>query len=542
MIQDIHLNAPLGKSHHSVINFLFRCFRPEVLADKPRFLYNKGQYNLIREELGYINWEETLKNKDTEESWSAIKEVVSDLTNKFIPKSSGFKPGSKPKKPLWMNEKALSLVKKKHEAYKRYLSTREGQDYNYYAKCRNQAKWAVRKAKRQYEKNIAMQAKTNPKAFYQYANSKLKSRSGIADLVQEDGTLTDSDKEKTEVLNKFFASVFTQEDLSSIPDFQRENIEILEYTEITEKQVLDKLNKLNPNKAQGPDGMHPRFLKESSHAIAKPLTILFNKSLAEKHLPSEWKDGNVSPIFKKGNKSSPANYRPVSLTSVVCKLMETILRDSLIKHMSPHFTECQHGFLSGRSCITQLLDCISDWTQFLENGSAVDAIYLDFAKAFDCVPHQRLLKKLEGYGIRGNFLGWIRDFLEKRRQRVVINGETSNWRPVTSGIPQGSVLGPILFICYVNDMPEAVQGMIKIFADDTKIYSEVNDSNMHKNLQSDLESLQSWANLWQMRFNASKCKCMHLGKTNNKFHYEMTEKGKTVILEETTYLRKGFGC
>ena len=534
MIHDIHLKAPLGKSHHSVISFLLRCFRPEVSAEKPRFLYNKGNYESIRKELDSIDWDETFKDKDTEATWFSFKEIIADLSNRFIPKSNGFKPGSRPRKPLWMNEKALSLVKKKHAAFKRYLNTREGQDYKHYAKCRNQAKWAIRKAKRQYEKNIAMQAKTNPKAFYQYANSKLKSRSGIADLTQEDGSLTDSDYQKAEVLNKFFASVFTQEDLSHIPDFNRENVDILDNIVITEKQVFEKLSKLNPNKAQGPDNIHPRFLKETSKVISKPLAILFNRSLLERHLPSEWKDGNISPIFKKGNKSSPSNYRPVSLTSVVCKLMETILRDSLIKHMTPHFTDCQHGFLSGRSCITQLLDCLSDWTQFLENGSAVDAIYLDFAKAFDCVPHQRLLKKLEGYGVREHFLGWIKDFLENRRQRVVINGEASDWRPVTSGIPQGSVLGPILFICYVNDMPEAVQGMIKIFADDTKIYSEVDNIDMQNKLQNDLESLQEWANTWQMRFNASKCKCLHLGGTNKKFSYTMSEKGNTVTLEETT--------
>ena len=201
--------------------------------------------------------------------------------------------------------------------------------------------------------------------------------------------------------------------------------------------------------------------------------------------------------------------------------------------MQPYLSDCQHGFVNGRSCTTQLLDCVGEWTRQLDEGNAVDVIFLDFAKAFDSVAHQRLLKKLEGYGVRGNVHGWIRDFLKGRRQRVVVNGEASGWRPVSSGIPQGSVLGPVLFVCFVNDMPEAVQGLIRMFADDTKVFSQSNSTDCCRKLQNDLESLQAWANKWQLRFNAGKCKRMHLGRCNDKFEYHMNEGDKHVTLEET---------
>jgi hypothetical protein len=271
--------------------------------------------------------------------------------------------------------------------------------------------------------------------------------------------------------------------------------------------VQDQLKKLNPSKSAGPDGLHARFLREAQDELVRPLTILFNKSIQEGKLPQDWKCGQISPIFKKG-KSAAGNYRPVSLTSIACKMLEGIIRSALLDHMKATFTDCQHGFMSGRSCTTQLLDTVDIWTRLLDEGNAVDVIFLDFAKAFDSVPHQRLLTKLQGFSVDGKLHSWISDFLCGRRQRVVVNGAHSSWSEVLSGIPQGSVLGPLLFICYVNDMPDAVQGLIKMFADDTKVFNKVNTPSEQMSLQEDLRSLEDWSLKWQLRFNADKCKVM----------------------------------
>ena len=163
-------------------------------------------------------------------------------------------------------------------------------------------------------------------------------------------------------------------------------------------------------------------------------------TLSEGKLPDQWKCANVTPLFKKGARGNPSNYRPVSLTSIPCKVMEKIIRDAMFSHMEENgiLSEHQHGFVAARSCVTNLLGVLDDWTSYLDNGIPVDAIYLDFSKAFDSVPHERLLHKLEAYGVSGRVKDWIRDFLIGRKQRVGVNGSYSNWTDVISGVPQES--------------------------------------------------------------------------------------------------------
>ena len=317
-------------------------------------------------------------------------------------------------------------VKKKLHAYKRYLETREGEDFKEYTKANNQAKWACRVAVRDFEKEVAKQCKSNPKVFYSYAKGKLKTRPYIPDLVKPSGDKTINDKEKAEVLNQFFSSVFTRENISNIPDFgPKEQQTPYQDLEITSTMVKKKLNKFKSNKTPGLDGIHVRVLKELEEEIAGPMADLMNKTLRKGELPQDWKDALVSPIFKKGSKSSPGNYRPVSLTSVICKITESIIRDHIMHHLveNSFLSEYQHGFVEGKSCTTQLIECLDIWTKILDRGGYLDVIYMDYAKAFDKVAHSRLIKKLEGYGISGPILQWVRSFLSGRRQKVAVNGE-----------------------------------------------------------------------------------------------------------------------
>ncbi len=328
-----------------------------------------------------------------------------------------------------------------------------------------------------------------------------------------------------------------------MPDFQdREFAETLSNIIITKEDVLKKLKHLKPNKSPGPDGHHPHVLRECADALAYPLSIILQKILDAGSLPQTWKDANVTPIFKKGKRSLPSNYRPVSLTSIICKLMESLIRDHLVRHMSTNhmFTKYQHGFVEGRSCTTNLLAVLDRWTEAVDNGNSIDAIYLDFAKAFDTVPHQRLLKKLNGYGVRGKVFEWIKDFLSNRRQLVTVNGAKSAWSPVTSGVPQGSVLGPILFVVFINDLPEVTECLTQMFADDTKVFTTVKDMNDRQKLQNDLTNLYEWSSKWQLRFNASKCKVLHIGHNNPQFTYTMDSGNGMIELDKTT-LEKDLG-
>jgi len=211
--------------------------------------------------------------------------------------------------------------------------------------------------------------------------------------------------------------------------------------------------------------------------------------------------------------------------------MESLVRDSLVTHMMDNslFCDAQHGFAPGHSCMTQLLVVLEQWTDMLDRGEAIDTVYLDFQKAFDSVPYKRLLTKLEAYGIKGRLKSWISSFLSGRRQRVVVNGSLSSWAEVLSGIPQGSVLGPILFVLFINDLPDVVASTSMIFADDTKIFCSISNDKDAAQLQQDLNNLADWSQTWQLKFNASKCHVMHLGKQTTTYKYTMG--GST--LEET---------
>ena len=232
-----------------------------------------------------------------------------------------------------MNKNALTKIKKKQKSYHKYLSTKEGKDYLEYVKHRNQSKTACRNAVRDFEKSLAKEAKTNSKAFYAYAKSKLKTRESIPDLISDNERKT-SNKEKAECLNKYFTSVFTCEDTSNVPDTNPKEITSPSNPITFSTETVEKLlSSLNVNKSAGPDGIHPRILAELSSEASLPLSIIFEKSMSEGVIPNQWKDANITPLFKKGKRNLPENYRPISLTSVSCKLMEKIIRTEMINHV-----------------------------------------------------------------------------------------------------------------------------------------------------------------------------------------------------------------
>ena len=399
-----------------------------------------------------------------------------------------------------------------------------------YKKVQDEVRKAVKNAKRNFERKLAQDArKNNTKPFYSYMKKKTCNRTTVGPLKDSTGKLVNDDEKMADLLNEFFCSVFTKEDCTYLPCAEQlfdpgAGIP-LDSIQFSEAKVQKKLEQLKPNSAPGPDMLWPRVLQSLSSVIFLPLAIIFTKCLEEGSVPPDWKVANVTPIFKKGSKGTPGNYRPVSLTCVLCKVMESILRDAIVDHIERHnlLRHSQHGFMAGKSTLSNLLEYLEDLTRLVDQGHSVDIVYLDFAKAFDKVPHMRLISKCEGLGITGKILSWIREWLSGRMQRVILNGKSSSWRSVESGVPQGSVLGPTLFLIFINDIDcaaEVVEGVIKKFADDTKCFMVVESDEERERFQLMLDNLSRWSSEWQMSFNTDKCHILHTGKHNKNFSYQ----------------------
>ena len=538
-IQNLSLSSPLGNSHHAVITFSipFSGINNNSSSSSAKFIYDKGDYTNMRHYLETIDWDHLLIDSDSIDTWkNNIETVISKAQQDFIPTKTFKNIPQKSKRTFAAPESLLKKTKDKRKAFKYFKKYPTTENYNHYCTLRNIANSEAKNLKKMKEKTIAQNIKSNPKNLYRYISSKTKPMEDISHLINDQGNLTKDDKEKCEVLNDFFSSVFVDEGDGPVPTFTSDYKSELSNISITNEDMQKALYKLNSTKSPGPDQVHPRVLKELAQQLSYPLRRLFEKTLRDGKIPKSWKVAEVKPIFKKGKKNSPGNYRPVSLTSIICKVFESFIRDALCEHLTQNnlLSADQFGFCSGRSCVSQLLVTIDEWFTSIDKNVPVDAAYLDFRKAFDSVPHKRLISKLYGYGVRGSVLAWVTDFLTNRSQYVNVNNSCSDKVPVTSGVPQGSVLGPSLFVYYINDLPDVSTTPLKIFADDTKVYTPIQSNADHVNLQNSINQLVQWSEKWMIRFNSEKCKILHLGKNNPKHKYVIKEGDKLSTLEETT--------
>lgn len=275
---------------------------------------------------------------------------------------------------------------------------------------------------------------------------------------------------------------------------------------VNEKLVFNLLSKLDPHKPAGPDHMSAYFLIRCAKFISKPLSILFKRSLDENVVPATWKRAYVTPVHKKGPKNEIVNYRPISKLCIVSKVFERLIYDQVYPALKQSFSVSQHGFLKNRSTVSNLALLNELATDAMDSGTQVDVVYTDYSKAFDRIKHDILLQKLAKIGIRGNLLRWFSSYIENRSQAVVINNYISGWIKIPSGVPQGSLLGPLLFIIFINDIDTYLHtSQLLCFADDMKIFSTISTYDDAVALQADLTRLEEYCAANHLELNPDKC-------------------------------------
>jgi hypothetical protein len=522
-----------GISDHNIVSGLID-IQPLRRIQKPRIitLYNKADWAKTPEELRNFHRQlmnaEPTNDMDVESIWKNFKRKLHQLVEVYIPK----KKTKRRRKLPYITREIERLIRRRNRLYKKAKTNKSAfnlskQSFlerdNKIKAIKKEIQQKMRKAYWSYIESTFTTSEgsdTRPfdgmKKFWQFIKTNKKDYHGVATL-KADGKVNTIAKDKANTLNRQFQSVFNSQQAPHPNLLPPSSHPASEEIVITTPGIEKLLRKLKPHKAAGPDDISSRILKELSTEIAPILQIIFQKSYDTSTIPEDWREANVVPIYKKGLTHDPANYRPISLTSICSKVMEHIIASNIMRHARNNniLYKLQHGFLDRRSCETQLLEFQTDILQNLQQNQQTDVLIMDFAKAFDKVSHPHLIQKLAFYGIKGKTIDWITSFLNNRKQRVVLEGEMSDQVPVTSGVPQGSVLGPPLFIYYINDIASNLTSTVRLFADDTVAYLAIKGKDDAVKLQGDLDRLGEWENKWLMKFHPSKCQVLSITKSPN---------------------------
>lgn len=469
-----------------------------------------ADYEKINSNLNEVDWESHLSNKDIETAVDCFYTIVNKIINDLVPSKSI--SNSNNKYPVWFSYSLIRLIKKKNKIHKKWKIYKRLTDYEVFSSLRSQVKTLEVSCYNLFISRAENNIKLNSKLFWSFIKSKTdRHHTGLPDTLHLDGRLAHDGHDMANLFNEFFQSVFEPATSSASYIEPNYNVSVnatnaISNVNINLSLVEKYLNKLNESKGSGPDGIHPIFLKRCSGTLALPVCLLFNHSLRSGILPKVWKQSIIVPIFKKGDKHDIKNYRGISKLSVLPKLFEKIICDTLYPTLRPMLITQQHGFLDKRSIETNLCEYLDYITNAMDGNYQVDAIYTDYSKAFDKISHSILLKKIEHFGIHGDLLRWLTSYLRDRTQAVTVKGFTSTFVPITSGVPQGSHLGPLLFNVFINDVINCFShSNILLYADDTKIFTVIKSEIDSLKLQEDLDRLNSYCINNLLYLNVDKC-------------------------------------
>nr|CAD2176272.1 unnamed protein product [Meloidogyne enterolobii] len=508
--KNVTINAPFKNSDHNTIEFNlnFDCFPKE-----PEFIYDfhNADYNQINNILIGLNWNTLFINcTNVDSQYTLFLEIIHQIIQNFIPLKTINKDFAKFPKHIQKMISYKNLLWKninKPAIREKYILTQQKID----------------KEISRFLKNREISKFNDSRSRFQYIGAFLKSKKTKIPIFNINNQFTILAKDKAECLAKQFQSVFNSSNFDS-SDIKTFNKNTLSFIDINPEEIYSIMSKLDNVNNISPDGIPNIFLKNTATSLTIPLTIIFNMSIMTSKIPTIWKKSIIRPIPKNNNPNEPKDFRPISLLCSTSKILERIISNKLTSFLETnnYLPTCQHGFRKNHSVITQLLETYNDYTLAIENKKCVDVVFFDLAKAFDTVPHDRLLKKLHHLGITSALLNWIEDYLLNRTFTVLVESNNSNEYPITSGVPQGSTLGPILFISYIFDLIDFCKTdnvTPKLFADDLKAYTcfDFSNKNHYSPLQTFIQKFSKYCEINGLKIAISKCSSFHIG-TKNPFH------------------------
>ena len=449
------LANPFGKSDHEVLTFTVLNGHHKNETQREKLNFNEIDLKSFRPPIQNVSWDDRIHTEGLMRAYSMCAETVTQAIEVSVP---AYTIKERRKAP-WSTRGIEKLAKKKRSCWHRYKYKEfdpESPECARYKAALAAFNAAKENAITRYEKKIIEDKPRNQKRYYAYLSKKSKYRDSNLLLRNTDGTESSNPKQCAKILSSCYSSVYTRGNSPQIPNIKTPRVkEGMKDVTFSPEKVRIKLESLNTSKTTGPDRIPALLLKQNSEMFAPILSLFFTESYKQGIVPEQLKLANVTPIYKGGNRKDPSNYRPVSITPIIAKIFESIILEDVSNHMEYHnvITPSQHGFQKSKSTTTNLLEFWDYVTEIADNSSPLSVIYTDLRKAFDSVPHDLLLAKVEHYGIRGKTLTWISSFLQDRKQRVVVGDDASDYAPVLSGVPQGGVLSGLLFSLYINDLP-----------------------------------------------------------------------------------------
>ncbi len=519
-IVDSGVSPPVSDlDHHGVYCSLKLNWRRNPPVERKIYNYSATDFHNLRYALSYAPWhavDDTIADCDKHADYftslyiSIIDNIVPNRTIKI-----------KPKDQDWLSAHVRHLIRQRDRCYRRYKLSSTVRNWESLKQARTKVRQAIDLAKNNYYSKLAdklSHPETSAKAYHRICKRFLngKTYEAIPSLIE--GNVVYSDPvSKANLLNDFFAEnahLDSEPEGFALPPVNPIVASRLDIIQFTPVKLYKILKNLNVHKANGPDNISNRILKETAEVMSEPLSYLFNKLMINGVFPENWKKANVIPIHKKAEKYKKENYRPISLLSCMGKVMERVIYNEIYEYCEERnlLTSKNSGFKKGDGTVNRLLALTDAIYRSLGDGTDVLLVFLDITKAFDRVYHRGLINKLEAFGVSGSLLKWLESYLSNRSQRVVINGKDSNWRSINAGVPQGSILGPLLFLIYVNDLVDGLSSDQSMYADDTSLIKPLRNNSDIDCVNADLSYISDWASQWRVNFNPKKTVYMIISK------------------------------